>query len=265
MPGVECPRFVGDDGTTFSIPGTGEFTLGDYVFVDGAICIDCPSICQEGPAFETSRIAACNMIPPSSPLFSACGTLVQQAGGSVVCTVFQADADGTLFALDIIPPKFQVGDHVRVTSGAAIKCLTLCEGVTLCLNDNTMQLCGSPVDACGLVVDYSGGPIFNCTNFISDSGQTYFVENLGPFGAGHRARITGFVEECPGCKMVNGCVYANQVIGCYDITGDGSVNVGDLIAAILAWGPCTEACAADVDGNGAVDVDDLVLIILNWS
>jgi hypothetical protein len=43
--------------------------------------------------------------------------------------------------------------------------------------------------------------------------------------------------------------------------------VADLVALILAWGPCvpSEPCPADVDGSGEVDVNDLVLVILNWS
>jgi hypothetical protein len=50
-----------------------------------------------------------------------------------------------------------------------------------------------------------------------------------------------------------------------DVTSDGLVNVDDLIAVILAWGPCPTPCPADVNGDGAVDVDDLILVILNWS
>src|SRR5688572_17516195 len=57
--GVECPHFVGDDGATFSITNTGKFTVGDHVFVSGTICFDCPSICQEGPVFETLEISEC--------------------------------------------------------------------------------------------------------------------------------------------------------------------------------------------------------------
>jgi uncharacterized membrane protein len=53
----------------------------------------------------------------------------------------------------------------------------------------------------------------------------------------------------------------------WDITGDASVNVDDLIAVILSWGDCPEAapCPADLTGNGQVDVDDLIQVILSWS
>jgi Tol biopolymer transport system component len=51
-----------------------------------------------------------------------------------------------------------------------------------------------------------------------------------------------------------------------DTNGDGQVNVDDLVAVILSWGPCptSGACDADVNGSGVVDIDDLIMIILNW-
>jgi hypothetical protein len=50
------------------------------------------------------------------------------------------------------------------------------------------------------------------------------------------------------------------------------IGVDDLIAVVLAWGPCADCppvrCAPDVapapTGNCAIDVDDLIAIILNW-
>jgi hypothetical protein len=52
-----------------------------------------------------------------------------------------------------------------------------------------------------------------------------------------------------------------------DANGDGSVDVDDLIAVILGWGPCPKPpaeCPADVNDSGTVDVDDLIMVILNW-
>jgi hypothetical protein len=53
--------------------------------------------------------------------------------------------------------------------------------------------------------------------------------------------------------------------------GDGEVNVDDLIAVILAWGPCPptpNTCPANIACSGAigpsVDVDDLIAVILAW-
>jgi hypothetical protein len=51
-----------------------------------------------------------------------------------------------------------------------------------------------------------------------------------------------------------------------DTDGDGTVGVDDLLAVVLAWGPCSPfvPCPADVDGNFEVDVDDLLAVITNW-
>jgi hypothetical protein len=55
-----------------------------------------------------------------------------------------------------------------------------------------------------------------------------------------------------------------------DITGNGEgvVNIDDLFAVILAWGPCPPPCppycAADIDHNCVVNIDDLFAIILGW-
>jgi hypothetical protein len=49
-----------------------------------------------------------------------------------------------------------------------------------------------------------------------------------------------------------------------DATGDGVVNVNDLLAVINAWGLCSPPCPADLDGNGVVDIDDLLTVINNW-
>ena len=61
---------------------------------------------------------------------------------------------------------------------------------------------------------------------------------------------------------------ANDCIG--DITGDGLVNVPDLLAVINQWGPCPTPptpCTGDVaplGGNGVVDVNDLLTVTDGW-
>jgi hypothetical protein len=55
-----------------------------------------------------------------------------------------------------------------------------------------------------------------------------------------------------------------------DANGDGSINIADFVAVLLAWGPCPTppiACEADVapiGGDGEVNVDDLIAILLEW-
>jgi hypothetical protein len=49
---------------------------------------------------------------------------------------------------------------------------------------------------------------------------------------------------------------------CPDATGDGVVDVDDLVAVVLAWGDA--AGPADLNGDGIVDVDDLVAVVTGW-
>lgn len=51
-----------------------------------------------------------------------------------------------------------------------------------------------------------------------------------------------------------------------DVTGDGVVDVDDLLDVLGAWGdfcpdPCEPGCAADIDGNTTVDVNDLLAVL----
>tara|TARA_X000001036_G_scaffold58564_1_gene48233 strand:- start:3829 stop:4647 length:819 start_codon:yes stop_codon:yes gene_type:complete len=48
-----------------------------------------------------------------------------------------------------------------------------------------------------------------------------------------------------------------------DISGDGMVDVQDILELISAWGPCN-GCDEDIDGNGDVNVADLLNLIGFW-
>lgn len=48
-----------------------------------------------------------------------------------------------------------------------------------------------------------------------------------------------------------------------DITGDGVVDVSDMLAVLSAWGAC-EGCSADMNDDGVVDVSDLLAVLASW-
>jgi len=52
-----------------------------------------------------------------------------------------------------------------------------------------------------------------------------------------------------------------------DITGDGLVDVSDLLELINDWGPCNVggACPADLDGDGLVTMVDLLQVLEHWT
>ena len=52
-----------------------------------------------------------------------------------------------------------------------------------------------------------------------------------------------------------------------DATGNGVIDVDDLLTVINSWGACDpppSECNGDVTGNGVVDVDDLLMVVNNW-
>jgi hypothetical protein len=53
----------------------------------------------------------------------------------------------------------------------------------------------------------------------------------------------GALEDCPA-----------------DISGNGSVDVDDVLAVVAAFGDCG-SCDEDIDGDGTVGVDDLLVVI----
>ena len=57
--------------------------------------------------------------------------------------------------------------------------------------------------------------------------------------------------------MFDACQY-----DCPDITGDGQVNVDDLLFVFDQWG--ASKSVADVNTDGIVDTADLLTVIGNW-
>ena len=49
-----------------------------------------------------------------------------------------------------------------------------------------------------------------------------------------------------------------------DVSGDGEVNVTDLLAIIAAWGIDCDGCSEDVNNDANVNVADLLIVIGNW-
>lgn len=48
-----------------------------------------------------------------------------------------------------------------------------------------------------------------------------------------------------------------------DLTGNGMVDISDLLTLLGTWGPCNE-CSADLNGDGVVNVSDLLLLMAAW-
>ncbi len=63
------------------------------------------------------------------------------------------------------------------------------------------------------------------------------------------ARLAGWSGPDAGCPA--------------DVTGDGTVDVVDLLAVLAAWGPCPD-CPEDITGDDEVTVLDLIELLSAW-
>jgi hypothetical protein len=140
-------------------------------------------------------------------------------------------------------------------------------------------------------VDNQLGPVIRILRNDSSTGQVAFTL-MKPIGVGEEPRlvqkadVTGDLAEdliavnvvssplaSPGSASSSLAIRPNisgtvQVPG--DITGNGIVNIDDLLAVINSWGPCPNPnnCPADVfpppGGDDVVNIDDLLFVINNW-
>ncbi|MCP3903611.1 MAG: DUF1566 domain-containing protein [Planctomycetes bacterium] len=83
-----------------------------------------------------------------------------------------------------------------------------------------------------------------------DGDPSAFPFGLGP--QGDEIRIFNYVR-C--VRSVGGCSA--------DVTGNGTVDFGDVLAVVGAWGPCT-GCPQDLDGDGEVAFSDILAVIGSW-
>jgi hypothetical protein len=99
---------------------------------------------------------------------------------------------------------------------------------------------------------FCNGELTSRVEWMAQAGTTYLLRVAGTGGATGEYDIAIDYTDCPADVFPPG--------------GDGVVNVDDLIAVILNWGPCS-GCAPDFvppGGNGQVDVDDLLGVIAAW-
>jgi hypothetical protein len=95
---------------------------------------------------------------------------------------------------------------------------------------------------------------FRVGQFVTPTSQVRvrFIANDSPNNSVTEAGIDNFIVE----ELVCGGFCPS------DVTGNGSVDIDDLLAVINAWG--SPGGAADINGSGLVDIDDLLAIINAW-
>ena len=134
-----------------------------------------------------------------------------------------------------------------------------------------------PVNIC-LTADHSTHP---CVLHVDDEQVGWFLVDVAsiddrlpnmPFPEGTNFRVTGnYCTTCIAvfCGSFRGFVFGAELVPCIDgdATGNGYVDVEDLVDVISNWGQCPDSpasCLGDTDGDDVVGVGDLVSVIENW-
>ncbi|HWB20996.1 MAG TPA: PKD domain-containing protein [Phycisphaerales bacterium] len=97
---------------------------------------------------------------------------------------------------------------------------------------------------------------YNLSSFVTPTAQmkARFTARDDPNDSITEAAVDSVIF-CDGC--------AAQSLA--DITGDGVVDIDDLLVVLVHWGSCSGGCPGDLNSDGQVDIEDLSMIILNWS
>ncbi|MHC4990781.1 MAG: hypothetical protein ACYTGC_07345, partial [Planctomycetota bacterium] len=98
-----------------------------------------------------------------------------------------------------------------------------------------------------VVLLYDNGTPLDCGNDCNGNGQPDTWEIL--LGEVEDCDFDGIPDECSLCCPA-------------DITGDGSVDVDDLLQLLIFWGQ--RYTAGDVNVDSYVGVDDLLVVIQGW-
>ncbi|MHC5002024.1 MAG: M43 family zinc metalloprotease, partial [Planctomycetota bacterium] len=218
---------AGDCQSANGTPGCDDAGCCETVCADDPFCCDVEwdAICAEQAAASCGGGGGCGS-PDAGDCFAANGT---PACADAACceTVCQADP----FCCDV-------------------------EWDSVCA-DGAAELCGDGGGDDGPCGDPGAGDCLaaNGTPGCADADCCGVVCGLDPFCCETEwdaLCAEQAADECGGDPAT--CVG--------DVTGDGLVNVDDLLDLLLDWG--ASGGPADLDGDGIVGVDDAILLLVNW-
>jgi hypothetical protein len=184
--------------------------------------------------------------PPSN---DACGSALVALAGSHAFNTSAATTDGP------IESACNANGSDQVTNDVWFLFPATCDGTA------TISTCGANFDSRIAVYGSScpgstSGLAIACNDSnCGDDAQVSFTVAAGQI---FRVRVGGFNGATGSGTLVISCGLPSCPA---DVTGNGIVDVDDLLAVINNWGNLGQG---DITGNGIVDVDDLLAVINGW-
>ena len=131
------------------------------------------------------------------------------------------------------------------------------------------------VNTSGQVVGYSIAPNMAFTAFVWQGGPMYALERLiSPLGSNLHVQIAWAINNQGQIAAEANVIGSQEVLATLltpippvagDCNCDQVVNMDDILSIILHWGQSQpQAGTADLTGDGVVDINDLMLVLNNW-
>jgi hypothetical protein len=135
-------------------------------------------------------------------------------------------------------------------------CFEVLTEQTIC-NDNGFTFAVNGVESCS-------GSVFSF-NFSAAGGavgQEMCFSVLVNDGQGQECCAVELCTTIPDCGL--------QAAVPFDLNGDGTVGIPDMLELLGAWGPCGSCftpwtCPADFDSDCSVGIQDFLVLLGNWS
>ena len=196
--------------------------------------------------------AIADLMVTEGPPNDGCYTLMTACEGETEFSTVGATTDGPDEVADCLFDGFS-----QIDADIWFKFTPPCDG------EVTISLCGSAFDT--KLAVYRGcpegpGEVIACDD--DACGLQSEVTFAAQAGDGLRIRIGGKNgAEGEGVMMIT-CI-PDEPACPGDVSGDGVVDVLDILAVLAAWGETGEL-PADVSGDGVVDVLDLLAVLGDW-
>ncbi len=237
-----------------------------------------------GPAFEEDDDAGnlpgdSKKIEGQGPLQSISGQLT---GAGLVASDFQ-----DMYAFYIAnPTEFRVDVDLGTGFNTQLFLFGISEKGLLANNDSYIDgqeptqlstLLSFSTDGTDIQLEHPGIYYLAISGYSSlpksDAGYIYYFnpetpfEVSGPDGQGGDLPITGWAEagETGSYTLwLTGVEHIPAEPSQGDVTGDGAVDVEDLLLVISDWNCQGDDCQGDANNSGATDIHDLLIVISDW-